>query len=70
MSDNSNCYVCGGDVDSYPVDHPELAICPNCCEYTTKADRETSHVFEYDRDMREHTCKYCGISAPPDFYAD
>lgn len=45
-------------VDSWPVDHPERAICPECCE---------DHDYEYDPGRQGHFCKFCDAARPYDW---
>lgn len=60
------CHICWrNDVNSYPADYPELAICPECCKST-----ENGHEFEYDVSMRGHICKHCGIISLNGYYDD
>jgi hypothetical protein len=53
------CRKCKGPVDTWPYDHPHLAICEKCCE---------DHDYKYERERNWPHCIYCDAAAPPDWY--
>lgn len=58
------CRVCGQtqEVICYQEDKPGETVCPECCQKAEHSDGETGHQFDYKRDERGHTCRYCGIN--------
>lgn len=70
MSEAPPCRVCGKSVATWPNDHPERAICMDCCGTADHHDGETGHQYEYDRDERNHLCRYCAAPAPDEWYAE
>lgn len=67
MAEKVVCRECRKEADiiCWPADAPEKAICPDCC-----AKSEDGHKFEYVRGERRHECKYCGVPASDEWYAD
>ena len=66
--DAPNCRVCGGPIVTWPIDHPEHAICMDCCGTAEHPDGETGHQYEYERDERDYWCRYCSQPAPHEWY--
>ena len=61
-----NCRVCGkpGDIICWPIDAPENAICPACCD-----ESEDGHEYRYERG-EGYRCQHCGCEPDDDWYAD
>lgn len=55
------CYYCGVECNEAPP-LPVRAVCPKCCAETS------GHDYKYVREMRDHLCMNCGVSAPSDWY--
>lgn len=71
QNDGPKCRICAGDVDGYPNDHPERAICVACCAAGAEHhDGETGHVWSYDRWERDSVCDHCGEFARNTDYYD
>lgn len=71
MSGSPPCRVCGSprDVGIYDPDHPERAICIECCPKAEHHDGETGHVWTYDRWERDRVCDHCGqLAGNTDYY--
>lgn len=61
------CRVCHGPVAVWPIEHPEHAICMDCCENAEHPDGEHGHQYEYER-YEGHMCRYCAAPPPADWY--
>ncbi len=70
MTDAPPCRVCGKDVAVWREEHPEHAICMDCCGNADHPDGEHGHQYEYERGERDYWCRYCASPAPYDWYSD
>jgi len=50
------------------TEHPEQAICMDCCGDAEHPDGEHGHQYEYEREG--HMCRYCAAPPPSDWYSE
>lgn len=69
LTNSPPCRVCGKSVAVWRTDHPEQAICMDCCGNAEHHDGESGHQYEYERG-EGHMCRYCAAPPPHDWYYD
>lgn len=61
------CHVCGKSVAVWREDHPEQAVCPDCCATVEHPDGESGHQYEYES-FEGWACRYCAAPPPYDWF--
>lgn len=72
MAETPPCRACGKSewVCAYWPEHPERAICIECCGTAEHHDGETGHVWTHDPAERDYVCDHCGQFARCTDYYD